>query len=279
MSVTLSDVFLSVLSGTTPHASATRRLPVVQDDDGQIPPLSGPLLRCVIYRRAFPMTETTLPALALRNSAVAKWVRDQNVAVDVRSSEDLGVSLAAGIHPARLTIHADGLSANEILFCAANLGVNRLVVNSTDQVDLLASRAPRRRQGVLVAMTGGNAAVDGAAGEADDAVGVILDHGRLDLVGLHCEIGARERDFISYPAAIGHMIAEMAHIRDEHDIVLTALALGGGRAVPSGDWAVQLPKLASEIDESLDDACATLRFPRPMVAISAGLAILGQEAA
>jgi diaminopimelate decarboxylase len=233
----------------------------------------------VAYRRAFSMTEIALPALALRDSVVAKWVRDQNLAVDVRSSEDLGVSLAAGIHPARLTIHADALSANEILFCAANLGVNRLVVTSIDQVDLLGSRAPRRRQGVLVAMTDRNAVADGAAGEADDAVGVILDSGRLDLVGLHCEIGARERDFISYPAAIGHMIAEMAHIRDEHDIVLSALALGGGRAVPPGDWAVQLPKLVSEIDESLDDACATLHFPRPMVAISAGLAILGQEAA
>jgi diaminopimelate decarboxylase len=42
---------------------------------------------------------------------------------------------------------------------------------------------------------------------------------------------------------------------------------------------VQLPKIASEIDESLDDACATLGFPRPIVTVSAGIAILGQEAA
>lgn len=274
MPVTLSDVLLSVLSGTTPRACATRR-----GDDGQIPPLSGLLLRCVIYRRAFSMTEIAIPALALRNSVVANWLRGQTVAVDVRSSEDLGAALAAGVHPARVTAHAGGLTANEILFCAANLGVNRLVVDSTDQVDLLASSAPQRRQGVLVAMTDVNEAVDGAAGDADDAVGVILDCGRLDLIGLHCEIGSREGDFISYPAAIGHMIATMAHIRDDHDIVLHALALGGGRAVPPGEWAVQLPKIASEIDESLDDACATLRFPRPVVTVSAGLAILGQEAA
>jgi len=99
--VTLSDVFLSVLSGTTSHASmdfpSLRSPRVVRGgDDGQTPPLSGPLLRCVIYRRAFSTTEIALPALALRNSVVAKWVRDQNVAVDVRSSEDLGVALAAG---------------------------------------------------------------------------------------------------------------------------------------------------------------------------------------
>jgi diaminopimelate decarboxylase len=210
---------------------------------------------------------------------VAKWVRDQDVAVDVRSSEDLEVTLASGVHPARVTLHADGLTANEILFCTANLAVGRVVVNATDQVDLLCSVGPQRRQAVLVRLPDVNAPACGSAGGADEAVGVILDRGRLDLIGLHCEIGSRERDFISYPAAIGHMISAMADIRDRHDVVLTRLALGGGRAVPPGDWAVQLPKLASEIDESLDDACATLRFPRPTVTVSAGLAILGQEAA
>jgi diaminopimelate decarboxylase len=236
-------------------------------------------MRCVSYRRAFSMTEMALPALALRNSAVAKWVRDQNLAVDVRSSEDLGVALAAGVHPARVTTHADALTANEILFCTANLAVGRVVVNSTEQVDLLSSVVPQRRQGVLVGMPDINAPAYGGSGEADDAIAAILDHRRLDLIGLQCEIGSQERDFISYPAAIGHMIAAMADIRDRHDVVLTRLSLGGGRAVPPGEWAVQLPKLASEIDESLDDACATLRFPRPRVTVSAGLAILGQEAA
>jgi diaminopimelate decarboxylase len=236
-------------------------------------------MRCVSYRRALSMTEMALPALALRNSAVAKWVRDQNLAVDVRSSEDLGVALAAGVHPARVTTHADGLTANEILFCTANLAVGRVVVNSTEQVDLLSSVIPQRRQGVLVGMPDVNAPAYGRSGEADDAIAATIDHRRLDLIGLQCEIGSRERDFISYPAAIGHMIAAMADIWDRHDVVLTRLALGGGRAVPPGEWAVQLPKLASEIDESLDDACATLRFPRPRVTVSAGLAILGQEAA
>jgi diaminopimelate decarboxylase len=277
--VTLSDVFLSVLSGT----NETPRAPIVRTARRSaaepLSPEQEVLRRCVIYRSAVPTTEIALPALALRNYVVAKWVRDENVVVDVRSSEDLGVSLAAGIHPALMTIHADGLSANEVLFCTANLEVNRVVVNSTDQIDLLASVAPRRRQRVLVRMTDVNAPAYGAAGEADDAVGAILANRRLDLIGLHCEIGARDQDFISYPAAIGHMISKMTHVRHDHDIVLTRLALGGGRAVPSGDWAVQLPELATEIDESLDDACATLRFPRPMVSLSTGLAILGKQAA
>jgi diaminopimelate decarboxylase len=171
------------------------------------------------------------------------------------------------------------LSANEILFCTANLEVHQVVVNSTDQVGLLASVAPRRRQRVLVRMTDVNVPGFGSACEVENAVNAILDHQRLDLIGLHCEIGSQERDFISYPAAIGQMIAEMAQLRQARGTVLTHLALGGGRAVPSGDWAVQLPELASQIDRSLDDACATLHFPRPMIALSTGLAILGKQAA
>ena len=237
------------------------------------------LRRCVMYRSAVPMSEMALPALALRNHSVAKWVRDQDVEVDVRSSEDLGISLAAGVHPKRMTIHAAALSANEILFCTANLEVHQVVVNSADQVGLLASVAPRRRQRVLVRMTDVNAPGFGSACEVENAVNAILDHQRLDLIGLHCEIGSQERDFISYPAAIGQMIAEMAQLRQVRGNVLTQLALGGGRAVPSGDWAVQLPELASQIDQSLDDACATLHFPRPIVALSTGLAILGKQAA
>ena len=173
------------------------------------------------------MTEIALPALALRNRVVAKWVRDHSLAVDVRSGEELAVAIAAGIHPTRMTVHADTLCANEILFCTANLGVSRVVVSSTDQIELLAV-APHRRQGVLVRMTDVNAPKLGGArdirrwgfrfdtAEADGAVRAIVDHSRLDLVGLHCEIGDQEQDFVSYPAAIGHMIAEMAHIRHDH---------------------------------------------------------------
>lgn len=98
-------------------------------------------------------------------------------------------------------------------------------------------------------------------------------------MGLHCEAGSQDHDFVSYPAAIGHIIAEMTRVRRNHGVVLTRLGLGGVRAVPCGDWAVELPELATQIDESLDDACATLRFPRPLVALSTGLGLIGRSAA
>ncbi|MDT5333392.1 MAG: diaminopimelate decarboxylase [Mycobacterium sp.] len=272
--MTISGVFLSVLSGSKVTDPA--------------PPEQAVLRRCEVYRKSFPMTEIALPAYALRNLPVAKWARDQRLAIDLRTGQEFAVAIAAGIHPARMTVHADGMTDSE-LRATANLEVGRVVVSSMAQIDLLAT-VGARTQGVFVSVTDVNAPVLAGAGtekrgfrfdsiELDRAVEAVLAARRLNLIGLHCDVGSEEHDFVSYPAAIGHMITEMTQIRRRDGVVLTRLGLGGGRAVPSGDWAVELPELASQIDESLDDACATMRYPRPLVVLAPGLSIVEHDAA
>ncbi len=248
--------------------------------------------RCKTYRKSFPMTEIALPATALRNRAIAKWVRDHRVTIDVRTGEELATAIAAGVRLQRLTVYADALSESE-LRAAVNLGVGRVVAGSVQQIELLRSIVAKRAQDVVIRMTDVNTPVLAIAGvgdrvpagfrfdsnESDTAIAAVLDHEWLNLVGLHCEVGSQDHDFVSYPAAIGHMIAEMTQVRRNHRVVLTRLGLGGGRAVPSGDWVVELPQLAAQIDDSLDDACGTLRFPRPLVVLSTGLGIIGRSAA
>jgi diaminopimelate decarboxylase len=173
------------------------------------------------------------------------------------------------------------------------LGVGRVVAASVQQIELMRSVVAKRAQDVVIRMTDVNTPILATAGvpdrvpvgfrfdsnESDTAIAAVLDHEWLNLVGLHCEVGSQDHDFVSYPAAIGHMIAEMTHIQRNHRVVLTRLGLGGGRAVPPGDWMVELPQLAAQIDDSLDDACGTLRFPRPLVVLSTGLEIIGRNAA
>ena len=286
--MTLSAFLSSVLSGNALHTKPVDRgadathSSVEQED----------LRRCKTYRKFFPMTEIALPATALRNRAIAKWVTEHRVSVDVHSGEELAVAIAAGVHLSRLTLRADALSDSDL--CAAiRLGVGRIVVSSVGQIDLLRSVVVQNAQDVLVRMTDINMPVLTMADagdrvpcgfrfdstESDIAIAAILDHEWLNLVGLHCDVGLQDHDFVSYPAAIGHMIAEMAQVRRTHGVVLGRLGLGGGRAVPTGDWAVELPELAGQIDDALDDSCATLRYPRPLVVLSPGLAIVGQRAA
>jgi diaminopimelate decarboxylase len=278
--VTISGVFLSVLSGSKVIDPAAHRAALASAS-----PERAVLRRCETYRKSFPMTEITLPAYALRNLAVAKWARDQRIAIDLRTGMELAVAIAAGIHPARMTVHADGMTDSE-LRATANLEPGRVVVSLMTQIDLLAT-VVGRTQGVFLRVTEPVLMVAGAkkrgfcfqSSEFDRAVEAVLAARRLNLIGLHCDVGSEDNDFVSYPAAIGHMITEMTQIRRRDGVVLTRLGLGGGRAVPSGDWAIELPELATQIEQSLDDACATLRYPRPLVVLSPGLAIVEHDAA
>jgi len=294
VSVTLSAFLLSVLSGNTPLANAADRGSDVMHQPQTPSPSRDEeeLRRCKIYRKSFPMTEIALPATALRNRGIAKWVRDHRVTIDVRTGEELATALAAGVRLQRLTLYADALSESEI-HAAVNLGVGRVVAASVHHIELLRSGVAKRAQDVVIRMTDFNTPVLAIAGvadrvpvgfrfdsnESDTAIAAVLDQEWLNLVGLHCEVGSQDHDFVSYPTAIGHMIAEMTQVRRNHRVVLTRLGLGGGRAMPSGDWLVELPQLAAQIDDSLDDACGTLRFPRPLVVVSKGLEIIGRSAA
>ena len=220
--------------------------------------------------------------MALRNRAIAQWAKDRRVEVGVRTGPELAAAIAAGVHLSRVTVYADALDES-VMSDAVNLGVGRVVVGSVEHIQLLRSVAVQRAQDVIVRMTDVNkpfvAGLRFDSDQADAAIAALLDNEWQNLVGLHCEVGSRDHDFVSFPAAIGHMIAAMTQVRRNHDKVLTRLSLGGGRVVPSGRWSVEMPKLCKQIEESLDDACATLRFPRPSVILSTGLGIIGQTAA
>ena len=191
-------------------------------------------------------------------------------------------AIASGIHPNLLTAHTDTMSVAEVQRLAT-LGVGRVVLGSLGHVDLFGDAEDEGKQNVLLRMRP-QGVISGRPGlvfdshEADLAVARVLEHRRLNLVGLHCDVGSAEDDFVSYPAAVGDMIAQMEHIRRQRGLLLTCLGIGGGKFFASDDEH-PLCELIARVDESVDDACATLRFPRPVVVIAAGTEVIGQVAA
>ncbi|MEN3219935.1 LysA protein [Mycolicibacterium porcinum] len=214
--------------------------------------------RCATWHRSLDPVELALPARALRDNHVAKWARDHGLVVEVRNSGDLATAIGTGIHPMRLVVHADGFSGDELVFCSANLGVGRVVADTPEQIQLLVSCAVRhRRQRVILGAT------------TADRVTAVLNGPRLDLVGVYREIDSGKDGFTWATEMVGDVIAEMADIRKTHAVVLTRVWLGGGELGfdPGPD---DLAELSRVIEMTVDDACATLRFPRPVVVVSAG---------
>ncbi len=240
--------------------------------------------RLIGYRDSFAPAEVSFPASLLADVSVARWLRQHRQSIDVRTMPELHSAISVGIHPAFVTVHAERFTAAD-LGCLSRMGVGRVVVSCTEHIALLGAGSDGHTQQVLLRMT--DVAATGNehrrfhfdSRDADFAVEAIVTRRSLKLIGLQCDVGTAVDDFVSYPAAIGNMIAQMEDIRREHGTVLTRLGLAGGAIATSGDGSVVRQDLAEEIDESVDDACATLRFPRPVVVISAGSQIFERRAA
>src|SRR6202023_2080054 len=153
---------------------------------------------------------------SLLTTAVARWAHEEGLGIDVCSPGELAVALAGGMNPARIIMHGNAKSPEELRDAVA-AGVGRIVVDSDIEIAYLAGLA-RRRQRVLVRVTpdvdihGHRAVTTGisdqkfgftlAGDHAADAVKRVLAHPILDLVGLHCHIGSQVTDPALYGEAI-----------------------------------------------------------------------------
>ncbi len=241
------------------------------------------------YRKALREAEVVYAGKSLLTTAVARWARKEGLGIDVCSAGELAVALAAGTDPARIIMHGNAKSLDE-LRNAVGVGVERIVLDSCIEIAYLAGLA-RQRQRVLIRVTpdidihGHRAVTTGISDQkfgftltddhAADAVQRVLAHPILDLIGLHCHIGSQVADPALYGEAIHRMIAVMADIRAKHGVILTELNIGGGHAVPyiSGDPELDLDQLARVIEDALDEACAAEHFPRPAIVVEPGRGI------
>ncbi|MGO9383337.1 MAG: diaminopimelate decarboxylase [Mycobacterium sp.] len=244
------------------------------------------------YRKSLRGVEVVYAGKSLLTTAVARWAREEGLGVDVCSAGELAVALAGGVDPARIIMHGNAKSPDE-LRDAVRAGVGRIVLDSNIEIAYLAGLA-RRRQQVLIRVTpevdihGHPAVTTGISdqkfgftldgGQAADAAKRVLAHPILDLVGLHCHIGSQVTDATLYSEAMHRVIAAMADIRAQHGIILTELNIGGGHGIPyvPGDRELNIDELAGVIEESLDEACAIEHFPRPRIVVEPGRAISGR---
>ena len=244
------------------------------------------------YRKALRGVEVVYAGKSLLTTAVARWAHEEGLGVDVCSAGELAVALAGGVQPARIVMHGNAKSSDELRE-AVRVGVGRIVLDSCIEIAYLAGLA-RTRQRVLIRVTpdidihGHRAVTTGisdqkfgftlAEDQAADAVQRVLSHPILDLVGLHCHIGSQVTDPALYGEAIHRMIAAMADIRAQHGVILTELNIGGGHAIPyiAGDFELNIDELAAVIEDALDEACAAEQFPRPTIVVEPGRGISGR---
>jgi diaminopimelate decarboxylase len=229
--------------------------------------------RCREYSAGFP-GGVAYASKAFLCLAMARLVEEEGLDLDVASGGELHVALAAGFPPARIQLHGNNKSVDE-LRRALEIGVGRIIVDSDmelDRIDALVRDEGLTPPSVLLRVNPGvdahtheylaTGAVDSKFGLPllDDlafgAVRRIADSGTATFGGLHAHIGSQIFRREGFAAALHRLAALVMRIEKELGLDVEELNLGGGLGVRyvGGDAAPSIVQHAALVHEDLGAA-------------------------
>jgi diaminopimelate decarboxylase len=239
------------------------------------------------YLRAFEERTDAFDVIyaskSLPVTAAYRVMREEGLSVDVASGGELRMALAAGYDPARIHLHGNNKSEEELRY-AFESGVGQLILDSFDEIEL-ADRLVGRHQPALIRVTPGikpsthdyiqTGQLDSkfgfglGDGLAERAVERVRSSRHLELVGLHAHIGSQIFELEPYVKAI-EVIAEFC---DAVDFEPELLNVGGGLGIAYLD---------SDEPPSIDDyvevkvrGVQRIFDPVPKVLIEPGRSLVG----
>jgi diaminopimelate decarboxylase len=192
--------------------------------------------RARAYREAFERRgvdgEVLFASKAFPATAAYRLFAEEGLSVDVASGGELHIALAAGFDPARIHMHGNNKSDEEILM-AARAGIGHLILDSFDEIER-AERLLDEPMKVLIRVTPGvkpsthdfitTGQLDskfgfGAGDEtgAARAIERVLASEKLELVGLHAHIGSQIFELEPYRlaiAALGELAGDWCKVVD-----------------------------------------------------------------
>jgi diaminopimelate decarboxylase len=226
--------------------------------------------------------------------AVARWIAEEGLNLDVCTGGELAVALRAEFPPARIAMHGNNKSVAE-LRRALEVGVGRFVVDSADEIDRLAKLTAElgTTAAVLIRVTTGVEAhtheyiatahedqkfgFSIAGGAAKAAVHQVAAVSSLTLLGLHSHIGSQIFDIDGFDVATRRVLGLHAEIKEELGLELPELDLGGGFGVAytTGDDPATPKQLAAAMRALVEAECEALDIAVPRLAVEPGRAIAG----
>ena len=225
---------------------------------------------------------------------VARWVKDENMGLDVCTGGELSVALAAGFPPEKMQLHGNNKSVAEISR-AIEVGVGVIVVDSLFEIDRIAriAKSLGKLPKVLIRLTAGIEAhthesiatahedvkfgFSIASGAAWQAILQVRANPEIELLGFHSHIGSQILTMEAFGVAADRAIELMAKFRGEFGYDLPELDLGGGYGIaylPSDDPLLP-EEVLPELWRAVQQACKSHGIATPKVSIEPGRAIVG----
>lgn len=227
---------------------------------------------------------------AFLSTAIARWVTEEGLSIDVCTRGELEVALAAGVEPARIGFHGNNKLPSEIER-AVSAGIGTIIVDSAIEIERIAAAAARAGvvQRVLVRVNSGvhaethdflaTAHEDQKFGmtpaDAEIAVARIRELSVLEFTGLHCHIGSQIFGVAGFRESAARVLELHEKLRVDGEIPTLNLGGGFGIAYTSVDDPTPIAQLASEIVDAVAARCVERGIPLPVLAFEPGRAIVG----
>ena len=250
--------------------------------------------RCHEYSTSF-RGSVAYASKAFLCKAMVEIINGQGLDLDVASGGELHTALAAGMPAARIVMHGNNKSTDELRSALLH-GLKHIVVDSDhelDRIDHLVRVERLDPPSVLVRVNPGvdahtheylaTGAVDSKFGFAMidgvvlNAVRRVVRDGTARFAGLHVHIGSQIFVRDGFTAAIDKLVALIAHIERETGVTVDELNLGGGLGVryTMADEPPNIAEHAALIQEDLGAALAAVGArSHPMLATEPGRSIV-----
>jgi diaminopimelate decarboxylase len=169
-----------------------------------------------------PRSRVCFAAKAFPSASVIGVLAEEGLGCDVVGAGELRLALAGGVDPARIVMHGNAKSDDDIQ-AALDARIGYIVVDGFDDIDRI-SRLARTRTPVLLRISPGidsathEALATGGAGskfgvpadQAPAAIELMRDDPLIDLQGLHAHIGSQITDLAHFEAEVA-ALASLGH--------------------------------------------------------------------
>ncbi|MBC9733189.1 diaminopimelate decarboxylase [Nocardioides marmotae] len=250
--------------------------------------------RARAFRDAFAAYEVFYAGKAFLSTAVARWVAEEGLSLDVCSGGEMAVAERAGFPMERVGFHGNNKSEAELRRAVRN-GVGRIIVDSFTEIERLDRIAAEEgaTARVMVRVTAGVEAhtheyiatahedqkfgFSITSGAALEAVRRVAAAGALELRGLHSHIGSQIFDSSGFEVAARRVLALHAAVARELGTEMPEMDLGGGFGIAytTQDDPADPARLATEMTQIVEHECRALGLAQPALSIEPGRAIVG----
>ncbi|RZT88077.1 diaminopimelate decarboxylase [Pseudonocardia sediminis] len=258
--------------------------------------------RAAEFAAAFGASSVHYAAKAFLCTEIARWVEQEGLSLDVCSGGELAVALRANFPPARIALHGNNKSTDELVAAVEN-GVGRVVLDSFHEIARLDAIARERGvvSPVMIRVTVGVEAhthefiatahedqkfgfsISDGDGDSDavEAARRVIKSSNLELVGLHSHIGSQIFDTEGFEVAARRVVRLLARLHAEHGTenlgALRTLDLGGGVGIAyrPDETPLSVPDLAEELRGIVKRECHAAELDVPEIAVEPGRAIAG----